>query len=73
MQHGCDVIVTTSMANTHCLDVAEKLDLLCFALKFCNSVLCFFCGENQHINWDVFFVHLFLLGNDMSFEKDEGT
>ena len=37
-EHGCDVIVTTSMANTHCLDVAEKLDLLCFALKFCPDI-----------------------------------
>ena len=71
-EHGCDVIVTTSMANTHCLDVAEKLDLLCFALKFCNSVrrLVFFFGRRKkhHIKWDC------LKGNEMFFfEKDEGA
>ena len=26
------------MGNTHCLDVAEKLELLCFALKFCPDI-----------------------------------
>ena len=26
------------MGNTHCLDVAEKLKLLCFALKFCPDI-----------------------------------
>mmetsp|Transcript_78406 Transcript_78406/g.199343 ORF Transcript_78406/g.199343 Transcript_78406/m.199343 type:complete len:594 (-) Transcript_78406:110-1891(-) len=33
-EHGCDVIVATSMGNTHALDVAEKLDILCVSLKF---------------------------------------
>ena len=37
-EHQCDMIVTTSMGNTHCLDVAEKLNILCFALKFCPDI-----------------------------------
>ncbi|CAK9037015.1 unnamed protein product [Durusdinium trenchii] len=37
-EHDCDLIVATSMGNTHCLDVAEKLKLLCFALKFCPDI-----------------------------------
>ncbi|CAE6962429.1 UGT80A2 [Symbiodinium sp. CCMP2592] len=37
-EHQCDLIVTTSMGNTHCLDVAEKLNILCFALKFCPDI-----------------------------------
>lgn len=38
LEHRCDFIVTTSMGNTHCLDVAEQLDLLCIALKFCPDI-----------------------------------
>ena len=38
VEHRCDVIISTSMGNTHCLDVAEKLQLLCFALKFCPDI-----------------------------------
>ncbi|CAE7858915.1 lact-2, partial [Symbiodinium necroappetens] len=38
LEHQCDMIVTTSMGNTHCLDVAEKLNILCFALKFCPDI-----------------------------------
>lgn len=34
LEHNCDMIVSTSMANTHSLDVAESLGLLCFAVKF---------------------------------------
>lgn len=38
LEHRCDLIVTTSMGNTHCLDVAEQLNLLCIALKFCPDI-----------------------------------
>jgi len=37
-EHRCDVIVSTSMGNTHSLDVAEALGLLCVALKFCPDI-----------------------------------
>lgn len=37
-EHGCNVIVSTSMGNTHSLDVAERLGLVCVALKFCPDI-----------------------------------
>lgn len=37
-EHQCDVIVATSMGNTHSLDVAEELGILCMALKFCPDI-----------------------------------
>jgi len=33
-EHQCDVIVSTSMGNTHSLDVAERLGLVCLGLKY---------------------------------------
>ena len=38
LEHNADVIVATSMGNTHALDVAEKLGLLCIGLKFCPDI-----------------------------------
>jgi len=38
LQHRCDVILSTSMGNTHALDVAEKEEVICFALKFCPDI-----------------------------------
>jgi len=35
---GCDIIVATSMGNTHALDVAERRGLMCMALKFCPDI-----------------------------------
>mmetsp|Transcript_94777 Transcript_94777/g.171130 ORF Transcript_94777/g.171130 Transcript_94777/m.171130 type:complete len:592 (-) Transcript_94777:41-1816(-) len=37
-EHKCDVIISTNMGNTHALDVAEQIGLLCFGMKFCPDV-----------------------------------
>mmetsp|Transcript_99096 Transcript_99096/g.289109 ORF Transcript_99096/g.289109 Transcript_99096/m.289109 type:complete len:583 (+) Transcript_99096:123-1871(+) len=37
-EHRCNLILSTSMGNTHSLDVAEACGLLCVALKFCPDI-----------------------------------
>lgn len=37
-EHGSNLIISTSMGNTHSLDVAERLGVVCVALKFCPDI-----------------------------------